>query len=225
VALEPEATAAQLLSTIPPWSEQHAMRPFFEAVRDRLVIFFEKLTHKPKLVGVAGCSPNAGTSTVAAGLAASLSQTGDGSVLLVDLNTPEGAAHPFFNGKPAASILDGLESGKRQSALVQENLYVVSATDSSNLRILPKRLTNLLPRFKASDYDYIIFDLPMVTSTSVTPRLAGMMDLMLLVVDSERVHPEVGQRAVALLTMSGARVAAVLNRVHNYVPKWLKPEF
>jgi succinoglycan biosynthesis transport protein ExoP len=62
------------------------LRPFCEAIRDRLGLFFElnRMTHKPKLVAVTGLSKNAGASTLATGLAASLSESGEGKVLLVD---------------------------------------------------------------------------------------------------------------------------------------------
>jgi Mrp family chromosome partitioning ATPase len=42
------------------------------------------MTHKPKLVAVTGCSIGAGASTIAAGLAAALSEMCEGKVLLVD---------------------------------------------------------------------------------------------------------------------------------------------
>ena len=81
-------------------------RPYCEAIRDRLGLYFElnHLTHKPKLVGVTGFSEAAGTSTLAAGLAASLSETNDGKVLLVDINLGPEDVHPFFKGKPAYSL-------------------------------------------------------------------------------------------------------------------------
>jgi polysaccharide biosynthesis transport protein len=62
------------------------LRPFCDAIRDRLGLFFElnRMSHKPKLVAVTGLSKNAGASTLATGLAASLSETSDGKVLLVD---------------------------------------------------------------------------------------------------------------------------------------------
>jgi succinoglycan biosynthesis transport protein ExoP len=62
------------------------LRPFCEAIRDRLGLYFEmnQMTHKPKLVAVTGLSKNAGASTLAAGLAVALSDSGDGRVLLVD---------------------------------------------------------------------------------------------------------------------------------------------
>jgi succinoglycan biosynthesis transport protein ExoP len=62
------------------------LRPFCEAIRDRLGLFFEvnRMSHKPKLVAVTGLSKKAGASTLAAGLAATLSENNDGKVLLVD---------------------------------------------------------------------------------------------------------------------------------------------
>jgi len=64
---------------IAPWDHRHMLHRFYEGLRDRLLIYFEvrNLTHKPKLVAVTSCGRGAGVSTTAAGLAASLSETGD----------------------------------------------------------------------------------------------------------------------------------------------------
>jgi uncharacterized protein involved in exopolysaccharide biosynthesis len=71
-------------SKLAPWDAGHFMRRYCDAVRDRLGLYFElnQLTHKPKLVGVASFSKAAGTSTLAAGLAASLSEMNDGRCFL-----------------------------------------------------------------------------------------------------------------------------------------------
>jgi polysaccharide biosynthesis transport protein len=62
------------------------LRPFCEAIRDRLGLFFDlnHMAHKPKLVAVTGLAQNAGASTLAAGLANALSDGTDGKVVLVD---------------------------------------------------------------------------------------------------------------------------------------------
>ena len=62
------------------------LRPFCEAIRDRLGLFFElnNLAHKPKLVAVTGLSQNAGVSTLAAGLADVLTEGGEGKVILIN---------------------------------------------------------------------------------------------------------------------------------------------
>jgi uncharacterized protein involved in exopolysaccharide biosynthesis/Mrp family chromosome partitioning ATPase len=72
------------------------LRPFCEAIRDRLGLFFELngMSHRPKLVAVTGLAKDAGASTLATGLAGALSETAAGKVLLVDKPTP---AKKFYN--------------------------------------------------------------------------------------------------------------------------------
>jgi len=218
---------------LPPWSDQHPLRPEFEALRDQLIAEFElgNVTHKPKLVAVTSCSHGSGVSTLATGLAASLSETGGGNVLLVDMNQKEGAAHTLYKGKPGAvGLPDALEQGKRDAALIHQNLYAVSATqvahngDDELPRVLPRRFSHLMPKIKASDYDFIIFDMPPVDQVSLTSRLAGFMDKVLLVVESEKTTQVRAQRAAKMLNECKANVSPVLNKYHRYVPELLDEE-
>jgi Mrp family chromosome partitioning ATPase len=210
------------------WDPKHRLRPYYEALRDRLITFFEVkgLTHKPKLVAVTSCAAGSGVSTIAAGMAASLSETGDGNVLLVEMNLQNGAAHQFYRGSPACGLDEALELEKRSSALVQDNLYVVreSAKSDKLPRVLPKRFTHLVPKLKASDYDYIIFDLPPISQTSATPRLARAMDMVLMVVESEKTNCDLVKSASALIAESDASVGVVLNKWRSYVPRQLRQE-
>jgi Mrp family chromosome partitioning ATPase len=209
-----------------PWDSRHALRPFYESLRDRLINFFEikNLTHKPKLVALSSVSEGAGVSTIAAGLAAALSETGEGNVLLVDMNLQNGAAHHFRKGDLACGIDEALITDRRSEALVQENLYVVSERDSMERLpgILPKRFKTLVPRLKASDYDYIIFDMPPVTQISITPRLARFMDMVFLVAESEKSDRDAIKRAGALLAESKTNVGVLLNKRREYMPKGLR---
>jgi Mrp family chromosome partitioning ATPase len=196
------------------------LRPFHETLRDRLISYFESknLTHKPKLVGLTGLGIDAGVTTTAAGLARSLSETGEGNVLLVDMTIGHGAAQQFTRGKEACGLDQLLEA--RDQAHVHENLYVVTENSSSERlsRNLPQRFTKLIPKLKASDFDYIIFDMPTVDQLSITPRLAGFMDMVLLIVESEKTDRDMVQGACALLAESKAHVGVVLNKTKNYVP-------
>ncbi len=214
---------------IAPWSASNAMRSFYEALRDRIVVHFEvrNITRNPKLVAVTSANRGAGVTTIAMGLAASLSETGEGNVLLVDMNVEQGAVQQFYKGKPGCPLDHAFESEKRGDALMQNNLYVVSDSSGGDKlpRIMPKRFSSLLPKFKASDYDYIIFDMPPVNQTSVTPRLAGHMDMVLLVVEAEKTDRDIVRRANALLGESKANVIAVLNKTRNYVPEKLHQEY
>ena len=200
----------------------HALDSHYDALRDRLVLYFESinLTRKPKLVAVTSAGRGAGVSTIASGLAASLSETGDGRVLLVDMNQENGGAQQFFHGKANCKLDDALIREKRDEALVQERLYVVSEGSASDKlsRVLPKRFAALVPQLKASDYDYIIFDMPPVSQTSITTRLAGFMDTVMLVIESEKTDRDTVTQAHALLAHSKANVTAVLNKTKQHVP-------
>ena len=213
---------------VAPWDAANKLRPFSEALRDRLISYFEmnNLTHKPKLVAVTSCGQGAGVSTVASGLAASLSETGEGNVLLVDMNALNGSAHHFYKGDLSCSIDEALEEGKRESAMVKDNLYVVSESPNTDQMqsVLPRRFRSLVPRLKASDFDYIVFDMPSVSQISVTPRLARFMDMVLLVIESEKTDLDIVRRASSLLKSSNANVGTVLNKARNYVPRWLQQE-
>jgi uncharacterized protein involved in exopolysaccharide biosynthesis/Mrp family chromosome partitioning ATPase len=197
-----------------------ALQPFHETLRDRLNGYFESrnLTHKPKLVAVTSVAGKAGVTTTAAGLSRSLSEIGEGNVLLVDMTAGQGSAQQFLKGK-AVTDLDELLTA-RNEAPVEQNLYVVTADSKSDRlsRNMPQRFTKIAPKLKASDFDYIIFDMPPVNQISITPRLAGFMDLVLFVIESERSDRELVNRASQLLAQSGVQVGLVLNKTRNYVP-------
>jgi uncharacterized protein involved in exopolysaccharide biosynthesis len=153
------------------------LRPFCEAIRDRLGLYFEvnQMTHKPKLVAVTGLAKNAGASTLAAGLAATLTDTSDGKVLLVD--------------KPVA----------------------------------PKRIYDMMAQFKASDLDYVVFDMPSLGEGSATLPLAGFMDKVLLVVEAEKSNGDAVKRAYSQLAAKTS-VSVIFNKSRSYGLKWLEGE-
>jgi Mrp family chromosome partitioning ATPase len=213
---------------------QHPFRRFSEGLRDRLIVYFEtrNLTHKPKLVAVTSCGKGAGVSTIAASVAASLSETGDGNVLLVNISGAEGAAQQFYKGKPGYSLDEALShkaptSDTNQGAFVKANLYTTVEQSGGDMlpANLPKKISTLMPRLKASEYDYIIFDMPPVNQTSSTARLSGLMDMVLLVIEAEKTNQDVVKRVNQLLAESKATVGTVLNKTRNYIPSRLHQEF
>ena len=208
-------------AAIAPWDPGHFIRPYTEAIRDRLGLYFELhgVTHKPKLVGVTGFSEGVGTSTLAAGVAAALSETGDGKVLLVDVNATNGEVHPFFAGRPAAALTTAI---KPQAAITSaaDNLYLatVPQSGSKSTRIGLKKFFALVPNLKASDFDYIIFDMPPLTQTSPTVGLAALMDKVLLIVEAEKDHRDAVKRGYRELVSSRADVSIILSKTRNYLP-------
>src|SRR5436309_1161026 len=225
----PEALAARPHHpNLAPWEAGHFMRPYCDAIRDRLGLYFElnNLRHKPKLVGVAGVSEAAGTSTLAAGLAASLSETDEGKVLLVDINLGPEEVHPFFKGKPAYSLTAALKP-RTEIASASDNLYLATVGSSSTgglAQIGLKKFFDMLPNMKASDFDYIIFDMPPLHQTSPTWGMAAFMDKLLLVVEAEKNNRDVIQRGYRKLVAERDNVAVVVNKTRSYLPKSLDGE-
>jgi uncharacterized protein involved in exopolysaccharide biosynthesis/Mrp family chromosome partitioning ATPase len=211
-----------------PWEPGHFIRPYCDAIRDRLGLYFElnHLTHKPKLVGVTSVSDEGGTSTLAAGLAASLSETNDGKVLLVDVNLGPEEVHAFFKGKPAYPLNKALKPST-SIASAADNLYLatVGSTNTGGPAQLGlKRFFDMMPNMKASDFDYIIFDMPPLDQTSPTWGMAAFMDKLLLVVEAEKTNREVIRRNYGKLVAERNNVAVVVNKARSYVPKWLDSE-
>jgi len=217
--------ADQSNANLAPWEVEHFIRPYSEAIRDRLGLYFELhgVTHKPKLVGVTGFGEGVGTSTLAAGVAAALSETGDGKVLLVDVNAANGEVHPFFAGRPASSLTTAIEP---QAAITSaaDNLYLATITRSGNKskHLGLKKFFALVPNLKASDFDYIIFDMPPINQTSPTIGLAALMDKVLLIVEAEKNHRDVVKRGYRELVGARADIAVILNKTRSYGPNWLE---
>ena len=211
-----------------PWEANHFIRPYCDAIRDRLGLYFElnHLTHKPKLVGVTGMSEDGGTSTLAAGLAASLSETNDGKVLLVDVNLGPEEVHPFFKGKPAYPLNKALKPSD-SIASAADNLYLAtvgSPNTGGPAQLGLKKFFDMMPNMKASDFDYIIFDMPPLDQTSPTWGMAAFMDKLLVVVEAEKNSRDVIKRSYGKLIAERNNVAVVVNKSHSYVPKWLDSE-
>src|SRR5947208_1233336 len=210
-----------------PWEAGHFIRPYCDAIRDRLGLYFElnHLTHKPKLVGVTGFAEEAGASTLAAGLAASLSEMNDGKVLLVDVNQGPQEVHPFFKGKPAYPLTAALKP-RTEIASVSENLYLatVGSSNAGPAQLGLKKFFDMMPNLKASDFDYTIFDMPPLSQTSPTWGMAAFMDKLLLVVEAEKENRELIKRGYGKLVAERDNVAVMVNKARSYVPKWLELE-
>jgi uncharacterized protein involved in exopolysaccharide biosynthesis/Mrp family chromosome partitioning ATPase len=213
-------------SKLAPWEAGHFIRPYCDAIRDRLGLYFElnHLTHKPKLVGIAGFSEEAGASTLAAGLAASLSEANDGKVLLVDVNLGPEEVHPFFKGKPAYPLNAALKP-RGAIASAADNLYLAtvgSPNTGGPAHLGFKKFFDMMPNLKASEFDYIIFDMPPLFQTSPTWGMAAFMDKLLLVVEAEKNSRELIKRGYGKLVAERDNVAVVVNKTRSYVPRWLE---
>jgi succinoglycan biosynthesis transport protein ExoP len=198
--------------------------PFAEAIRDRLVLYFElaQMRHRPKLVGITGCARGVGVSTLASGLAASLSETGVGRILLVNMDSEAEKICEFFEGRAPRSLTQAISTGNPDLSTTG-NLVLATAgsPDGSTAQVLPSQFYDLVPSLRASEFAYIIFDMPPLDEGSVTLALAGSMDKTVLVVEAGRSQAHFVRRAYRELTAAHAKVSGVLNKTRSYGPDWM----
>ena len=206
----------------------HFILPYSETIRDRIIFNFEvnNVIHKPKLVAVTGMSEGAGTSTIAAGLAKSFAEIRGVKVLLVDLSSFHPQENPIFGEIPRHSLPNALRLA--QGADFRErpqNLYYANAParrdDSGLTQFTPLHLHEMMPLLHASEYDYIIFDMPPIDQTSRTLTMAGLMDKVLLVLDAQNTSREGLKWGYSELTKGRADVSCIFNKTRTHGPDWL----
>lgn len=206
-------------------SGEHFIAPYVAAIHDRITFNFQvnNINHKPKLVALTGLSEGAGTSTIAAGLAKAFAENGERKVLLVNLNAESGESH----GHPADSLFKAVElSRSERFRLAPRNLYFASAStrrDSKDSHALaPTALHEIMPHLVASDFDYIIFDMPPVGPTSPTLTMAGFMDKVLLVLDGDNTTRENLSWGYMELEKAKADVSCIFNKARSHAPRWVQ---
>jgi uncharacterized protein involved in exopolysaccharide biosynthesis/Mrp family chromosome partitioning ATPase len=214
-----------------PGRPDHFIHPYSEAIRDRIVFNFQvnNMTHKPKMMAVTGLSAGAGTSTIAAGLAKAFSEINGAKVLLVDLNSEYPDDNPMFGNKPLHSLVSALQAARNTRFKEgSQNLYLASAaarkTEPGTTAFGPMHLYEMLPHFRASEFDYVIFDMPPMAQTSPTLAMAGLMDKVLLVVDGEDTDRDTLKWGYSELVKGRADVSCVFNKARNHAPRWIGGE-
>lgn len=205
--------------------------PYSETIRDRIIFNFEvnNITHKPKLVAVTGLSDGAGASTIAAGLAKSFSEISGAKVLLVDLSSYHPEESEIFGETPRHSLNGALQLARNITFKAsRQSLYYASATarrDQAGLTTFsPIHLYELMPQLQASDFDYIIFDMPPIDQTSRTLTMAGLMDKILLVLDAENTSRDTLKWGYSELVKGRADVSCIFNKTRSHAPTWLTGE-
>lgn len=206
----------------------HFILPYSETIRDRIIFNFEvnNVTHKPKLVAVTGLSEGAGASTIAAGLAKSFSEIPGMKVLLVDLSSYHPEENPLFGEIPRHTLNGALHLARNtQFKDNPQSLYYASATarrdDSGLTTFSPVHLYELMPNLQASQYDYIVFDMPPIDQTSRTLTMAGLMDKVLLVLDAEHTSRDGLLWGYSELVKGRADVSCIFNKSRSVTPGWL----
>jgi Mrp family chromosome partitioning ATPase len=209
--------------------DEHFITPYASAIRDRIMFNFElnNITHKPKLIALTGLSAGAGTSTIAASVAKAFAENGNRKVLLVDLNPPKrGAKLPASHPESLQTAL--AISNSERFRLSPRTLYFASAPTRHNGKgsgsLAAVALHELMPQLEASDFDYIVFDMPPVGPTSPTFAMAGFMDKVLLILDAEDTNRESLSWSYSELEKGRADVSCIFNKAKFHAPRWVAGE-
>lgn len=174
----------------------------FEILRDRLFLVNGDLLSVPRAIGISSCYRSEGVTTVAANLAVSLAAE---SIKGVVLGFARVAGHENAEKR---YIVDTHPVGSR------DRLHP-KAQRSFDLQELDQFV-----RVLKQHYQFVILDLPPFWEVAAAARIAGLMDMVVWVVEAERVRWEIAQRCKTLLEQAKANiVGVVLNKKKFYIPK------
>jgi len=203
--------------------------PISEAYRVlRTNLNFCKTSGQLRTIMFTSAGPGEGKSLTAANLAITLAQTGK-KVLIADCDLRKPVQYKIFKQGRSGGITNILASDSDKIAFVNEtdipNLFFLSSgpipPNPSEL-LGSEKMLELLKRLKIK-FDFIVLDAPPVIAVTDACVLASKVDGIVLVLNVEKVRPEMAQKAKELLQRArGQLLGVVLNKVeieseyHNY---------
>lgn len=186
----------------------------------------------PRTLGLTSCLPGEGVTTTALNLAVGAAQAGLGGVLLVDANTLDPALDELFDTPSHVGLADALAGIAAPLECVRETCFdrlsvmpAGSVAARAAVGCDPVLLREVFETL-ARHFDIVVVDLPPANELTTCFTLAGRLDAVLLVLQTERVDRQVAYRVRQHLAATGTRMlGAVLNRWRERWPRWLRPRF
>ena len=190
-----------------------AIAEAFRALRTSL--HFSAINREKKVLLTTSTFPGEGKSTISANLAITLSQTG-ARVLLIDGDMRLPSLHSKFGHSKLPGLSEVLAGDVPVASVYHDtgipNLSLISAgtTPPNPSELLgSEKMADLLTALRAQ-YDYIIIDAPPVLAVTDAPLLTNRCDLVIVVLETERVPVKAAQRMVEMLTNVGAPVGGIV---------------
>lgn len=221
---------ARLAGDVTVWIYMvQSIRESFENIRDRLAAGIgEKRAEenpsarKPFVLAVTSAYRGEGVTSVATGIAYTVSLFDEQNVLLVDSNLH----HPDTDSVSGLNRPPGLYeiSVRRPDLADTADVNTLFQEKSPQLPQVMSSETykTLIPSVEKMDYQLIVLDLPSIYEGASATKTAAMADGVLLVVESEGVRREVVVKVKDKLERAGANLmGVVLNKQRFYIPKWL----
>ena len=187
-----------------------------EAFRSlRTSLHFSAINREKQVLIVTSTFPGEGKSTIAANLAITMSQTG-ARVLVIDGDLRRPSLHSKFKHSKIPGLSELLAGDVAAASVLHDtgiaNLSLMTAgTIPPNPAELlgSEKMADLLTALRAQ-YDHIIIDAPPVLAVTDAPLLTSRCDLVLVVLETERVPVKAAQRMVEMLANVQAPVGGIV---------------
>jgi len=205
------------------WPLHPGMEPYAEALHNDVVKALDPRTGGAVVVGITGCLPDSGVSSIACAWSVLLARIQGSKVLLVNGATLQALESTIGSTKPAPGALDKPADGPDRSPAGVTNLSLLDAPqDAVPGSGVLKDPQALVAALREQDCDFVLVDLPPVARTGITIGLAPALDSVVLVIRAEKVRREQALKAQELLARAGSRASGVaFNKRRFYVPAWL----
>ena len=187
-----------------------------EAFRSlRTSIHFSAISKEKKVILVTSNFPSEGKTTVIANLAVTMTQTG-AKVLLIDCDMRRPSLHTLFKQEKVpglSEILAGdtpIRDVLHDTGIPGLNFIPAGTTPPNPAELIgSQEMQKLLASLKLT-YDYILIDAPPYLAVTDAPLLSSSADLMILVLQTERVPAKLAKQTVDMLNSIGAPIAGIV---------------
>jgi len=179
-------------------------------------------------IGIIGCAPRAGASTVAFNIAMTAAHSDCGSVLYIDADVKKRPGPNPVGAVPELGLADALASAADPLDCVKltqyANLSILSGRGISTrdiAKVDPGALTSIFEEFKRQ-FKLLMIDLPAANEFNGSISLAAQLDGVILVVEAERADGRAALQIKRQLESADANLlGVVLNKRRQHVPGWL----
>jgi len=185
-------------------------------------------TESIETIGITSCAPGAGVSTVSFNIAVAAARAFMGPVLYIDADITKKPNRRLIPHSPTLGLADVLaDSADPMDCVVKtqiDNLSVIAGRGTAKhdeLSFDPFKAAEVLNDYKCQ-FKLVIVDVPAPTELNGSIYLAGKLDGVVLVIESELSDGRAALRTKQRLVEANANLlGVVLNKRRKHMPNWL----
>ena len=168
--------------------------PVCEGILHRLPWPGSESVQPMRTLGVTSCNPGEGVTTLAAHLAVAAAEHNQGPGIAGGLQSGEaGGGRSFWASSRRPAWRNVSEPSSARPAPSSRPRWPISGCSPAEVSAAVRRESSIRPAWRAlvqelsGEYGLVVFDMPSATQASCLAHLAGLLDGVLLVIESERV--------------------------------------